>query len=237
MIVTADPLGDYNATSQILRYSALAREVTVPRVPSLAGSIASVPSERGRSISGRISPSDGLTEELERAFAEIARLTKDCHNFAIRLAEEEIARSEAEHRLQAAEDRCVMIEQEVREECWADMEEQVEAERRRWQAAWDEQVSHLCLFFLDDQSTISLTRSSFSRLVDTMTLSTRKLSSFHAGSISTKTLSPRPMRESKNSRARMCSFVAAWRLLSARCPRSLPLASHAQSNSRHPRKG
>lgn len=25
MIVTADPLGDYNATSQILRYSALAR--------------------------------------------------------------------------------------------------------------------------------------------------------------------------------------------------------------------
>ncbi|EPS30108.1 hypothetical protein PDE_05058 [Penicillium oxalicum 114-2] len=140
MIVTADPLGDYNATSQILRYSALAREVTVPRVPSLAGSIASVPSERGRSISGRISPNDGLTEELERAFAEIARLTKDCHNFAIRLAEEEIARSEAEHRLQAAEDRCVMIEQEVREECWADMEEQVEAERRRWQAAWDEQI-------------------------------------------------------------------------------------------------
>ncbi|KAM7210629.1 kinesin-like motor protein 9 [Rhypophila decipiens] len=35
MIVTADPLGDFNATSQILRYSALAREVTVPRVPSL----------------------------------------------------------------------------------------------------------------------------------------------------------------------------------------------------------
>lgn len=34
MIVTADPLGDYNATSQILRYSALAREVTVPRAPS-----------------------------------------------------------------------------------------------------------------------------------------------------------------------------------------------------------
>lgn len=34
MIVTADPLGDYNATSQILRYSALAREVTVPRATS-----------------------------------------------------------------------------------------------------------------------------------------------------------------------------------------------------------
>ncbi|KAL2266854.1 hypothetical protein VTJ83DRAFT_4131 [Remersonia thermophila] len=35
MIVTADPHGDFNATSQILRYSALAREVTVPRVPSI----------------------------------------------------------------------------------------------------------------------------------------------------------------------------------------------------------
>ncbi|KAI1504531.1 P-loop containing nucleoside triphosphate hydrolase protein [Biscogniauxia marginata] len=39
MIVTADPLGDFNATSQILRYSALAREVTVPRVPSITSTI------------------------------------------------------------------------------------------------------------------------------------------------------------------------------------------------------
>jgi hypothetical protein len=39
MIVTADPLGDFNATSQILRYSALAREVTVPRIPSITATI------------------------------------------------------------------------------------------------------------------------------------------------------------------------------------------------------
>lgn len=39
MIVTADPHGDFNATSQILRYSALAREVTVPRVPSLTQTV------------------------------------------------------------------------------------------------------------------------------------------------------------------------------------------------------
>lgn len=45
MIVTADPHGDYNATSQILRYSALAREVTVPRVPSISQTmLAAVPS-------------------------------------------------------------------------------------------------------------------------------------------------------------------------------------------------
>lgn len=39
MIVTADPLGDFNATSQILRYAALAREVTVPRIPSITEAI------------------------------------------------------------------------------------------------------------------------------------------------------------------------------------------------------
>ena len=39
MIVTADARGDFNATSQILRYSALAREVTVPRIPSVSSVI------------------------------------------------------------------------------------------------------------------------------------------------------------------------------------------------------
>ena len=39
MIVTADPHGDFNATSQILRYGALAREVTVPRIPSITQTI------------------------------------------------------------------------------------------------------------------------------------------------------------------------------------------------------
>ena len=141
MVVTADPVGDFNATSQILRYSALAREVTVPRVPSLTESIISAGSGRGRSTSGRTSPNDASAEDLERAMAEIARLTKDCHVLAVRLAEEEIARSELELRVQAAEDRCVMIEQEVREEGWADMDEQMEQERRRWQAAMEEQVS------------------------------------------------------------------------------------------------
>lgn len=141
MVVTADPLGDFNATSQILRYSALAREVTVPRVPSVTESILSASSGKDRSASGRTSPNYALTKELEHAAAEITRLTKDCHGLAVRLAEEEIARSEMEMRLRAAEDRCLMIEQEVREECWAEMEEMMDGERRRWQNAWDEQVS------------------------------------------------------------------------------------------------
>lgn len=141
MVVTADPLGDFNATSQILRYSALAREVTVPRVPSVTESILSTASSNHRSVSGRTSPNYASTEDLERAAAEITRLTKDCHGLAVRLAEEEITRSEVELRLRAAEERCLLIEQEVREECWAEMDEKMEEERRRWQNAWDEQVS------------------------------------------------------------------------------------------------
>ncbi|KAJ5684083.1 uncharacterized protein N7477_000428 [Penicillium maclennaniae] len=140
MVVTADPLGDFNATSQILRYSALAREVTVPRIPSVTESILSAVSGKERSASGRISPNFAQAEELERAALEITRLTKDCHGLAVRLAEEEILRSEVEIRLAAAEDRCVMIEQEVREECWAEMDEMMEDERKRWQKAWDEQA-------------------------------------------------------------------------------------------------
>lgn len=140
MVVAADPLGDFNATSQILRYSALAREVTVPRIPSVAESIISSSSGRDRLGSGRTSPNGVSAEELERAMAEITRLTKDCHGLAVRLAEEEIVRSELEIRLDATEDRCVDIEQEVREECWAEMDEMMEAERKRWQKVWDEQV-------------------------------------------------------------------------------------------------
>jgi hypothetical protein len=167
MVVTADPLGDFNATSQILRYSALAREVTVPRVPSVTESILSAVSGKERSVSGRTSPNFAQIEELERAAAEITRLTKDCHGLAVRLAEEEIARSEVEIRLSAAEDRCVMIEQEVREECWAEMDEMMEEERKRWQKAWDEQVST----FFCGHSMHFLTISS---LAVTMSISTRR---------------------------------------------------------------
>ena len=142
MIVTADPLGDFNATSQILRYSALAREVTVPRVPSVTETIFSSSSSSKGSISGRNSPNYVSNEELDRAMAEITRLTADCQTFAVRLAKEEIAREELEIRLASAEDRCLMVEQEVREECWAEMDERVEEERRKWQNAWEEQVSN-----------------------------------------------------------------------------------------------
>lgn len=221
MVVTADPLGDFNATSQILRYSALAREVTVPRVPSLTGSIGSTYSGHHRSASGRTTPNDAIAEELERAVAEITRLTQDCHGLAVRLAEEEIARSEVEMRLRAAEDRCLMIEQEVREECWAEMDEKMEEERKRWQNALDEQVSIL------QSSNGTDIDIDVARWVATMSTWIRRLNSFLVVSTvrhipvlrfgvvptdtayqSMKTRSRPRMRGLKNSRARTSNCAA-----------------------------
>jgi Kinesin motor domain len=145
MIVTADPHGDFNATSQILRYSALAREVTVPRIPSVTSTILNGPQHTNRPT-GRHAPYGEqlfTTEELEQAANEIARLSDDCDQLAVRLAEEEIKRAEAELKLQAAlqaaEERALLLEQEVREECWEQMEADMEAEKGRWRRAKEEE--------------------------------------------------------------------------------------------------
>ncbi len=140
MIVTADPVGDFNATSQILRYSALAREVTVPRIPSVTSTILSGTTVKSQLPSGRTTPSSISIEDLELAAQEIARLSEDIEIMQVRLAEEEKRRQEAEAAWKEAEERCVCIEQDVREECWSEMEGRIEDERRRWKSAWDEEV-------------------------------------------------------------------------------------------------
>ncbi|EUC50322.1 hypothetical protein COCMIDRAFT_82162 [Bipolaris oryzae ATCC 44560] len=154
MVVTADPKSDYNATSQILRYSALAREVTVPRIPSTTETIlASLPQKRpGTSSSartassGRASPA-AIMEELEHANAEVARLTAELEVFALRLSEETARRKAAESSWAAAEDHLVDFEQEIRDECYHEMEAAVDQERRRWQTALeneqDNQQAHM----------------------------------------------------------------------------------------------
>ncbi|KAI4166284.1 MAG: hypothetical protein LQ342_000174 [Letrouitia transgressa] len=145
MIVTADPLGDFNATSQILRYSALAREVTVPRIPSvsstiLAGAITG-PNSHKQATSGRTSPSSAHTDEavVEMAFSEVARLTEEVEILSVKLAEQEGRRKECEEGWQRAQVKAEEIEREVREECWAVMEQRMAEERRRWMGAWDEE--------------------------------------------------------------------------------------------------
>jgi hypothetical protein len=141
MVVTADPQGDYNATSQILRYSALAREVTVPRIPSVTSTLLNTSTTLRLTSSGRTTPS-AVLDELEAANAEIARLNQEIEVFALRLTEETARRKAAEHSWAAAEEHMADLEIEIREECFADMEAAVSQERRRWQSAWDEEADN-----------------------------------------------------------------------------------------------
>jgi chromosome segregation ATPase len=140
MVVTADPQGDFNATSQILRYSALAREVTVPRIPSTTSQILSGAPARAGALtpSGRSTPS-AILEELDAANAEVARLTQEIEIFALRLSEETARRKAAESSWAAAEDHMADLEQEIRDECYLETESAVDQERRRWQTALEEE--------------------------------------------------------------------------------------------------
>lgn len=145
MIVTADPVGDFNATSQILRYSALAREVTVPRIPSVTSTIMQGTTANAGSQKlqmGRTSPKPDLPNEamMEMAFSEIARLTEEVEILGVKLAEQEGRRKEAEEGWQRAEEKAEEIERQVREECWSEMEKRTGEDRRRWINAWGEEV-------------------------------------------------------------------------------------------------
>ena len=140
MIVTADPLGDFNATSQILRYSALAREITVPRIPSVTSTIlaASTASHyfAPRMQSGRHSPSETERETMEIAALEIARMSEEIDGLRGELIVEQERRMELEAHVESMKDREVEIEAEVREECYLEMEERFEMEMNRWKARW-----------------------------------------------------------------------------------------------------
>jgi hypothetical protein len=138
MIVTADPVREFNATSQILRYSALAREITVPRIPSVTSIVfggARPPHSRSVSTTSQ----DALAaEELIIAAEEIGRLTEDVQDLTAKLELSEQRRQETEISWRDAEERCISIEAEVRQECWQVFEEKLAEERAYWRAAWQE---------------------------------------------------------------------------------------------------
>ncbi|KAI0882937.1 P-loop containing nucleoside triphosphate hydrolase protein [Annulohypoxylon maeteangense] len=164
MIVTADPLGDFNATSQILRYSALAREVTVPRIPSITSTIlANTTMQSGQSESsvGSCSPTsspvmshqkpyyqpsgahsrtfspmtDTERATMENAALEIARMADIIDQLNTELARESEERMTAEAHLLSMQDRIEDLEQEIREECYADFEQRLSLEMGRWKAS------------------------------------------------------------------------------------------------------
>ncbi|KZZ97732.1 kinesin [Moelleriella libera RCEF 2490] len=157
MIVTADPRGDFNATSQILRYSALAREVTVPRIPSITATILAQPAALGnsRSISpvqqhsrpfmppGASSSYRNHTPPLnadervtmEIAALEIARMSDAIDLLNAELDEQVQARTTAEAHLLTVEDRMLDVEASVREACATEFEQRLMLELARFKAS------------------------------------------------------------------------------------------------------
>jgi hypothetical protein len=141
MIVTADPVGDFNATSQILRYSALAREITVPRIPSVTSTIlASGSSQCYFSAPGSVgrmrSPTETERETMEIAALEIARMSEEIDGLRAELMAETQRRMEAEAHLSTSEERMLELEMEIREECFQEMEKSMAFEMERWKARW-----------------------------------------------------------------------------------------------------
>ena len=105
MIVTADPLSDYNATSQILRYSALAREVTVPRIPSTTSTIMSPTNEMPSFIAPSATRSEVMSGRSTpvASSAELHSLLEDVSVLRMQLELETQKRIEAEAALEATE--------------------------------------------------------------------------------------------------------------------------------------
>jgi len=140
MIVTADPHGDFNATSQILRYSALAREITVPRIPSITTTILAASTSNNyfgpRIGSGRYSPTETERETMEIAALEIARMSEEIDGLRAELIVESERRVELEARLESASERELEIEADVREQCYTEMEERFRKEMESWKARW-----------------------------------------------------------------------------------------------------
>ncbi|KAF4587851.1 Kinesin-like protein [Ophiocordyceps camponoti-floridani] len=129
MIVTADPRGDFNATSQILRYSALAREVTVPRIPSITATIlAQTPGQSTRPPPQRTHSGAEDRATMELAALEIARMSEEMDRLRLELEAEAEARAVAEERL-------MDVEAAIRDECATEFEQRLTFELARFKAS------------------------------------------------------------------------------------------------------
>ncbi len=157
MIVTADPTGDFNATSQILRYSALAREVTVPRIPSITATILANGTTPGSTSTRSISPIQHHNQRpfvpaggygsyrnhspvderatMEIAALEIARLSDEIDQLRAETDAHMEARFTAEAHLLSMEDRLIDLEAAIRDECAAEFEQTLMLELARFKTS------------------------------------------------------------------------------------------------------
>ncbi|KAL3961255.1 hypothetical protein ACCO45_002778 [Purpureocillium lilacinum] len=162
MIVTADPRGDFNATSQILRYSALAREVTVPRIPSITATILATSPPLGNPIAPSSTaqqqphhhprpfmPPGGSSSyrnhtppmnaderaTMEIAALEIARMSDEIDQLRDEVETQTDARNVAEAHLLSMEDRLLDLEAAIRDECATEFEQRLALELARFKAS------------------------------------------------------------------------------------------------------
>lgn len=153
MLVTADPLGDYNATSQILRYSALAREVTVPRAPSISHTIQLGPTPSSRPTTaqsnhtttngGRQTPSPAALEQISALEDQIATLSSQLEITNHHLTTERHRRLDAESAWRTASAALAETETALREELYAEYETRLEALQNRYRASWTEEAERV----------------------------------------------------------------------------------------------
>jgi hypothetical protein len=73
---------------------------------------------------------------MEIAALEIARMSEEIDGLRAELLSSQQARMELEAHLESFQDRAMEIEQEVREECYVEMEKKLQTELQRWKAVW-----------------------------------------------------------------------------------------------------
>ncbi|KAF8437386.1 P-loop containing nucleoside triphosphate hydrolase protein [Kalaharituber pfeilii] len=114
MIICADPQGEYNSTMQILRYSALARELTKPRV---------FPSANSAVQTDQNPKSTPINEVIDNPI--VKHLTDELKVFQDRYEDSERLRKAAEERYQELEMLFQETEQRVREEVTTECEQRM----------------------------------------------------------------------------------------------------------------
>ncbi|KAF8429528.1 P-loop containing nucleoside triphosphate hydrolase protein [Tirmania nivea] len=146
MIVTADPQGDYTTTLQMLRYSALASEITVPRVastrvvsasggPPFAAELTKNPTTPGAASGDPEDPSFLVDNELITRLVtrleeteSLFRKAEDARKSAEKQCTEALQRLVlAKQRTKEAEEQALQIEMQVREELSGEFERREKA--------------------------------------------------------------------------------------------------------------
>jgi len=84
-----------------------------------------------------MSPTDTERETMEIAALEIARMSEEIDGLRAELLSEQQRRLECEAHLESLSARAGEIEQEVREECYLELESKLDSEMRRWKLVWE----------------------------------------------------------------------------------------------------